>query len=431
MSLYVDKPDTMQSEVVHILASDLVPNAIYKLVLRLRHKFGTHMSFAVFKADSAGKIDVPRAKPLRGTYDEADAMGLFMSVQPCDDFPYGAYLKCTPPLPFIYNLILLDSSCRELAMLPIKKHWMHPKLERTEIEEDGFCATLFKPPGGRKKPLSSKTVDTIKKIEDVLEIQGSMLASEGFVVLCVAFFQYKNLVETLEEVEVEYFKKPINWLKRQTFTNDRLGIQGVSFGGTIVTILASRYSQKKKLAQINAVVSINAPHVQNDYVNLLENGKLLPHTVLPVQYAYFVNGIAATDKIIQHVEVNDIAEIPWHRIPETTSFRLVASVDDLVSSSVFCSRYVSKRLVETEHNVEVHLVNGGHIMEPPYFPHHDKVYAKFQGFYCGYGGDVVLHGKSQEVSWAGTIDFFTRKLGQPAVLPEWKRLQHEDIKSSL
>lgn len=33
-----------------------------------------------------------------------------------------------------------------------------------------------------------------------------MLASEGFVVLCVAFFQYKNLVATLEEVEVEYFE---------------------------------------------------------------------------------------------------------------------------------------------------------------------------------------------------------------------------------
>ncbi|KHJ92621.1 hypothetical protein OESDEN_07484, partial [Oesophagostomum dentatum] len=70
-----------------------------------------------------------------------------------------------------------------------------------------------------------------------------MLASEGFVVLCVAFFQYKTLVETLEEVEIEYFKGPIEWLKRQPFTNDRLGIQGVSFGGTIVTLLATRYPQ--------------------------------------------------------------------------------------------------------------------------------------------------------------------------------------------
>lgn len=33
-----------------------------------------------------------------------------------------------------------------------------------------------------------------------------MLASEGFVVLCVAFFQYKDLPYQLGDVEVEYFK---------------------------------------------------------------------------------------------------------------------------------------------------------------------------------------------------------------------------------
>ncbi|KAK6054313.1 Acyl-CoA thioester hydrolase / Bile acid-CoA amino acid N-acetyltransferase [Cooperia oncophora] len=132
---------------LHIKAKDLAPNGIYKLVLRVKHRWGTHMSYAVFKADSAGEIDVPTAKPLRGSYSEADPMGLFMSVEPCEDFPFGAYLRHTPPVPFIYNLILLDCSNRELARLPIRKHFMHPKLERTEIEEDGFCGTLFKPPG--------------------------------------------------------------------------------------------------------------------------------------------------------------------------------------------------------------------------------------------------------------------------------------------
>ncbi|VDM82038.1 unnamed protein product, partial [Strongylus vulgaris] len=240
MSLHVDKPDTMQGERLDIRATNLVPNGIYKLVLRLKHKYGTHMSFAVFKADSAGEIHLPTAKPLRGTYNEADAMGLFMSIQPCEDFPYGGYLRCTPPLPFIYNLILLNSSDRELAVVPIKKHWMHPKLERTEIEEDGFCATLFKPPGNGPFPT---VIDISGTGGGLHEHKGSMLASEGFVVLCVAFFQYKNLVTTLEEVEIEYFKKPIDWLKRQPYTNGRLGIQGVSFGGTIVNLLASRFPE--------------------------------------------------------------------------------------------------------------------------------------------------------------------------------------------
>ncbi|KAK6014046.1 Acyl-CoA thioester hydrolase / Bile acid-CoA amino acid N-acetyltransferase, partial [Ostertagia ostertagi] len=200
-------------------------------------------------------------------YSEADPMGLFMSIEPCEDFPFGGYLRCTPPIPFIYNLILLDSGDRELAMVPIKKHWMHPNLERIEIEEDGFCGTLFKPPGDGPFPA---VIDISGTGGGLHEHKGSMLASEGFVVLCVAFFQYKNLVETLSEVDLEYFERPINWIKRQPFTTDRLGIQGVSFGATIVLLLATRFPQ------LDAVVAINGPHVLSDYANIKENGKLIP-----------------------------------------------------------------------------------------------------------------------------------------------------------
>ena len=72
-------------------------------------------------------------------------------------------------------------------------------------------------------------------------------------------------------------------------------------------------------------------------------------------------------------------------------------------------------------------------MEPPYFPHHDMVYAKFQGFYCGYGGEVVLHGKSQEDSWTRTVEFFKKKLGVPPTMPEWERMDDvpEPVKSKM
>uniref|UniRef100_A0A1I7WL10 Bile_Hydr_Trans domain-containing protein n=1 Tax=Heterorhabditis bacteriophora TaxID=37862 RepID=A0A1I7WL10_HETBA len=69
MYLYIDKPDTMQAEKVHIKAKNLIPHETYKIVLKLKHSYGTHMAYAVFKADASGEIDVPTAKPLRGTYD--------------------------------------------------------------------------------------------------------------------------------------------------------------------------------------------------------------------------------------------------------------------------------------------------------------------------------------------------------------------------
>ncbi|KAK5976665.1 BAAT/acyl-CoA thioester hydrolase protein [Trichostrongylus colubriformis] len=252
-----------------------------------------------------------------------------------------------------------------------------------------------------------------------------MLASEGFVVLCVAFFQYKNLVETLAEVDMEYFEKPINWIKRQPFTTDRLGIQGVSFGATIVLLLATRFPQ------LDAVVAINGPHVASDYMSMKESGKPIPQGRLADENIYFINGIMASDKVVRHTVFDETNEIQWHRTSPHTSFRIVASVDDLVASSVFCGRYMTKCLKDAGRDVEIHLVNGGHIMEPPYFPHHGVVYAKFQGFYCGYGGDAVLHGKSQEVTWQATIDFFKRKLGKPADMPDWQRLKSVDCASHL
>lgn len=54
--------------------------------------------------------------------------------------------------------------------------------------------------------ISIKEQNTNFLSNPVDHIQGSMLASEGFAVLCVAFFEYKDLVKDLSEVELEYFE---------------------------------------------------------------------------------------------------------------------------------------------------------------------------------------------------------------------------------
>lgn len=114
---------------------------------------------------------------------------------------------------------------------------MHPKLIREEIEENGFCGTLFKPPGMGPFPA---IIDISGTGGGLHEHKGAALASEGFVVLCLAFFQYKNLVERLEDVDIIYFEKAIKWLLLKLYTGDCLGIQGVSFGATIADMVATR-----------------------------------------------------------------------------------------------------------------------------------------------------------------------------------------------
>ena len=169
---------------------------------------------------------------------------------------------------------LSDETGNQLDEMYIKKHWMHPLLTRTEIEHDGFCGTLFKPPGDGPFPC---VMDISGTGGGLHEHKGAMLASEGFVVICVAFFQFKDLPYKLEDVEVEYFLKPIEFVLGLPYTTNMLGIQGVSFGATIVDLLATRYPQVKRIRdyqkeglklQIKAVVSINGPHAQSSYVML-------------------------------------------------------------------------------------------------------------------------------------------------------------------
>lgn len=108
---------------------------------------------------------------------------------------------CTQTPANIQNFRLFDSSGTLIDSTYIKKHWMHPKLIRTELEED-FCATLFKPPGDGPFPV---VLDISGTGGGIHEHKGAMLASEGFVVLCLAFFQFKYLPQKMEDVDMEYF----------------------------------------------------------------------------------------------------------------------------------------------------------------------------------------------------------------------------------
>ncbi|PAV81032.1 hypothetical protein WR25_01984 [Diploscapter pachys] len=298
----------MQNEKVHITVEGLEPNALYRLVMSLEHLYGKHKAFAVFKADDSGYIDLKRDAPLRGTYAGADPMGLFLSQRATPDFPYGGYLRCTPPIPFYYDLELYDLAGNHMETMTIKKHWMHPQLKRTEIESHGFYGTEFRPPGDGPYPC---VVDISGTGGGLHEHKGSMLASEGFVVLCVAFFQFKDLPSKLEDVDITYF-------------------------------------------QFKAIVSINGPHSQSHYMSIKENGVQMTQAPFDDLRHYFLNSVMITGPCFASPTENLTPEneVPWERIPKDAKFRLV------------------------------------------------------------------------EVTWAHTIEFFIRNLGEPAHMPDWNRLTH-------
>ncbi|KHJ95706.1 BAAT/acyl-CoA thioester hydrolase protein [Oesophagostomum dentatum] len=410
--LHIDLHDSLMKEQLRITVEKLTPKETCELVLRLNHPMGTFASYAIFEADEKGEVDLSKTAPLRGTYCGIRPMGLFEGLMPCEDFRFGNYCKCTPPNPFSYDVELRDSTGHILSSIPIIKRWIHPAVIRREIEEDGICGTLFIPPGNGPFPT---IIDMSGTGGGINEQKGATLSSEGFCVLSLAFFQYKTLVSELNDVDMDYFEKAIHWLTAQPFTRNEIGIQGVSFGGLIVNMLAIRHPE------IKAVCSINGSLVLSDTVKIKEHGEFLPCADTPIDMIYYINQALCYDKSVKHMQLNEATDVRIETAPRETAFRFVASLDDLSTPTMFITKTNEKKLRDSGHYVEVEYASGGHLMEPPYFLSHQVVYAKFAGCIQAYGGEPCLHGASQARVWPNTVEFFKRFLGEPQALEDYRR----------
>jgi dienelactone hydrolase len=70
---------------------------------------------------------------------------------------------------------------------------------------------------------------------------GSLLAEDGFVALALAYFGMEGLPDALERIPLEYFDEALDHLASQPFVDPtRLGVVGVSKGGELALLLASR-----------------------------------------------------------------------------------------------------------------------------------------------------------------------------------------------
>ncbi|VDM74903.1 unnamed protein product [Strongylus vulgaris] len=269
-----------------------------------------------------------------------------------------------------------DSTGKPLSSVPLVKRWIHPAVIREEVEEDGICGTLFKPPG--EGPFSS-ILDLSGTGGGINEHKGAALASEGFCVLSLAYFQYKTLITDLNDLDLDYF-------------------------------------------EIIAVCSINGTHVIGEIVKIKEHGKRLPYTEIPADKIYYINQALCYDKSVKHMEITEETDLKIETSPRRTAFRLVASLDDLSTSTVFVTRYLEKKLRDSSHYVEVDMVPGGHVMDPPYFPAHQVVYSKFADSIQAYGGEPCIHGASESKAWSNTIAFFKKFLGSPRPLGDYRRI---------
>lgn len=193
------------------------------------------VSAAQFQASATGTLNLATAVPVSGSYHVADAAGLLWSLHPA--FAAGPGTQFYVPYSgFSVTLrVLVDG--RIVGSRTLRRLGAVPRSTQT-VRADGFAATFFMPQRPRPGAPAVVVIGGSEGGEDTNT--ASALAAVGFPALAVGYFDEPGLPKCLCDIPLEYFAKPVRWLRAQPQTRGRrLILYGASRGGEGALLVAA------------------------------------------------------------------------------------------------------------------------------------------------------------------------------------------------
>ncbi len=195
-------------------------------------------SFAWFTADSSGNLDLSKQKPDSGTYDFVDSMGLIASMKSKDKNA----IKNIGQNISVSNSMFIDiiAECeQDRECVKLERLFMAKEVKSQKISDE-FIGELF-----YTENSGNKTIIFLGGSGSGLGVNSpiaALLASHGFNVLSLPYFNEKGLPARLSEIPLEYFERVFSWLSKNPITSGKeINLLGMSKGGELAMLLASRY----------------------------------------------------------------------------------------------------------------------------------------------------------------------------------------------
>ncbi|WP_427895393.1 acyl-CoA thioesterase/BAAT N-terminal domain-containing protein [Kribbella sp. GL6] len=199
-------------------------------------------SEATFTADDHGTIDLGRAKPSGGSYQDVDGMGLFWSMNPPDGDPDEQ--SFVPPAEGGWPVEHVDLSVRsggkQVARTTITRRWAAPGISSRPLPHQ-FTGTYVVPKrDGARHPAvlllggSEGGVPPLSVAE--------LLASHGYPVVALAYFRAPGRPQDLHDIPIEYFAQAAKWLGAQPEADPaRIVAMGTSYGSQPALLVADLF----------------------------------------------------------------------------------------------------------------------------------------------------------------------------------------------
>jgi dienelactone hydrolase len=229
----------LSDETVAIRANGLQPNERVTIQATLVDGKGQSWSSqAEFLADAQGAVDVSHQAPVKGSYDEASAMGLVWSMKP-DEKQVDRY---APPRDLGVQIIefRLTEDGKQVSSAQLEQRTVAEGVRQIKVEGQ-LHGVLFVPGAEGRHP----GVLVVGGSEGGLPTQkAAWLASHGFAALALAYFRFEDLPPDLESIPLEYFGRALAWMmERPEILPDRIAVVGTSRGGELALQLGSTYPQ--------------------------------------------------------------------------------------------------------------------------------------------------------------------------------------------
>ena len=420
-------PDkVLVDEIVSIRLLGFETNQLITVRARMKDDLGKQWeSYATFKADGHGVVDVNSQKPLSGTYDGVDPMGLFwsMAMDP-NEKKISIFMKRT--LTPIIVTLTAEVDGKTIASGNLERSFIAPNITGTPIRENGLVGTFFHSSDSGPRP---GVIVLSGSSGGALEHYASLLASHGYAALALAYFAMEDLPTELVNIPLEYFEKAIHWMQGQeTVDGDKLAVMGRSRGGELSLLLGATFPEIKTVIAFVPSGIIWAGLPQRDGVQpaWTHHGKPLPFVSpgftgssriefeqkvragMPIRLTpYFLKGME--DEIAV-----EKATIPVEKI--NGPVLLISGQDDQMWPSSFFCKLVIDRLDKHNHLYPYKHLNykgAGHMIGPDFMPKTFTIMRHpVKDTLYELGGNAKDYAFASSDSWSKTMRFLGQKLKQ-------------------
>ncbi|MGX7826530.1 acyl-CoA thioester hydrolase/BAAT C-terminal domain-containing protein [Actinokineospora sp. 24-640] len=394
-------------------------------------------SQASFTADSHGRVNLRHDEPLPGgSYADDDEMGLFYSMRLDNEVtlsPFGFNKFTAAPTLYTFTFAV-DGAV--IGTRQFEQVFAAEGVTRTVIDTAGVKGVLHLPataPGPEGHPAIIAITGSDGGLGLMLEARSALLASHGYVVLNLPYFNYEGLPAVQENIPLEYFGNAITWLKGHPWVDgERVGITGASRGGEGALLIASTYHDIKAVVASTPIgvvwpsglstapgqnpppawslggqplTTVDVTASNPDFVDLLVANRGTQNFVDAAAWAS--DAVAAAPNVDQaaiKVEQNTDCE-----------YLLIMGEDDRLWPSRELSQISVERMEDAglESNIDVHSFDdAGHIILLPNQPTtYDHYFLPMPyGVYFALGGTPEGSHRANRVAWEHTLDFLGSSL---------------------